>query len=90
MLLRVDIFMYTQWIGNTENDAIAYNSAGLNSETILIIDKSSTLSTWKHLEEEKLSTAANTSKRNLLLKFHTYRDKNLFKYISLVEQLNFS
>lgn len=77
-------------IGNTENDAIAYNSAGMNSETILIIDKSSTLSTWKHLEEEKRSAAANVSKNNLLLKFHTYRDKNLFKYIALVEQLNFS
>jgi hypothetical protein len=80
-----------KFLGNTANDAIAYNSAGLNPETILIIDKSSTLSTWKHLEEERLSiaNAESNSRRNLLLKFHTYRDKNLFKYISLVEHLNF-
>lgn len=53
-------------IGNKEADALAYNLAGLNAESILLIDKHSRIEVWKYKQLMSLSTSksATTSAKN--------------------------
>jgi len=44
-------------VGNKENDAFAYNLAGLNAENILLIDKSSRIEVWKHKQLQQMHYA---------------------------------
>jgi hypothetical protein len=45
-------------IGNKEADALAYNLAGLNAESILLINKTSRIEVWKYQQLLRLGTSA--------------------------------
>jgi len=80
---------FTVGIGNTENDAFAYNIAGMHAETILLIDKSSAISVWQHSRDTS-STSIESSQQQQCQRFQSYRDKNLIKFISRIQDINFT
>lgn len=53
-------------IGNKETDAIAYNSSGLSTDRILLIDPSSKIQVWKYscLDAAQSSVKASTEKKS--------------------------